>query len=118
MLVTNLLSFILFFTSNSASYFGNDGYMPLISKPTNCSSSLNFSSFMFSTKLSGSLIKLFLDVVICRNSFDESLPILYAAEFCVLMTSPILTDFYVSLIMVLQKVFSEYEALNLYMIFH
>ena len=48
---------------------------------------------MFSTKLFGSLIKLFLDVVIFRNSFDKSLPILYTAEFCVLMTSLIFNGF-------------------------
>ena len=48
---------------------------------------------MFSTKHFESLIKLFPDVVICRNSFDKSLPILYTAEFCVLITSLIFNGF-------------------------
>ena len=87
-LVTNLLSFIMFFIPDSTSYFGNGGYMSLLlSKLTNCSSSLNFSSFTFSTNFFDSLIKLFLDVVICRNCFEKSLPILYIAEFCGLITS-------------------------------
>ena len=46
-LVENLLSFILFLISDSTSYSGNGGYMSLISKLTNCSSSLNFSSYVF-----------------------------------------------------------------------
>ena len=70
-LVTNLLSFILFVISDSTSFFGYDGYMSLISELTSCSSSLNFSSFMFSTKLFESLIKLFPDAVICCNCFDK-----------------------------------------------
>ena len=87
-LVTNLLSFIMFFIPDSTSYFGNDGYMSLLlSKLTNCSSSLNFSSFMFSTNLFDSLIKIFPDSLIYRNSFDISSPILYIAEFCVLITN-------------------------------
>ena len=36
-LLTNLLSFILFIISDSTSYFSNDGYMSLISKLTNWS---------------------------------------------------------------------------------
>ena len=73
-LVTNLLSFILFFISDSTSYFGKDGYMSLISRLTNCSSSLIFSSFMFSTKLFDSLIKHFSDVAMRRNSLTNVLP--------------------------------------------
>ena len=72
---------------------------------------------MFSTKLFESS-KLISDVAICRNSFDKRLPILYTAEVCVLLASLILLNFYVSLTIILQKVFSEYEALNLYIIFH
>ena len=68
--------------------------MPLISKLTNCSSSLNFSSVMFSTKVFESLIKLFLDVLNCCNYFDKSLPILYTAEFSMLITSLIFNRFF------------------------
>ena len=85
--VTNVLSFILFFISGSTSYFGNDRYMALTSKLANLLSSINFSSFMFSTKLFEFLIKCFLDVVSCCNSFDKGLPVLCTAEFCVLVTS-------------------------------
>ena len=71
---SQFLSFILFFISDSTSYFGNDGYMSLISRLTNCSSSLIFSSFMFATKLFESLIKHFSDVAMCRNSLTNVLP--------------------------------------------
>ena len=55
--------------------------MSLKSKLTNSSSSLKFSFFMFCTKPFESLIKLFTDVVICRNfPFDKSLPVLDTAE--------------------------------------
>ena len=67
--------------------------MSLISKLTNCLSSLNFSCFMFSTKVFKSLIKLFPDVVIYLNSFDKNFPILYMAEFCVLNTSLLFNGF-------------------------
>ena len=65
-LVTNLLSFILFLISDSTSYFGNDGYMSLMSRLANCSALLKFSSFMFSTKSFDSLIKHFSGVAMCR----------------------------------------------------
>ena len=48
---------------------------------------------MFSIKLFEPLIKLFPDVVICHNSFDKKLPMLYTAEFCVLITSLIFNRF-------------------------
>ena len=82
-----LLLFILFFISDSTSYFGDEGYMILISKITNCLLSLNFSSFMFSAKLFESLITLFTDVVNFRNCFDKNLLISYTTEFCVLVCS-------------------------------
>ena len=44
------------------------------------------------TQLFESLTNLFSDVIICCNSFDKSSPILYAAEFCVLITSLIFNE--------------------------
>ena len=83
-LVMNLVLFILFFISDNTPYFGNDGYVSLISKLTYCSSLLNFSSFMFFYKIVESLIKLSY-AVICYDFFDKILPILYTAEFFVLI---------------------------------
>ena len=78
-----MLSFILFFISDSTLYFGNDVYMSLISKLKNCSTSLNFSSFMSSTKRFESLIEVFSDAVKFHNSFVKCLSILYTVEILV-----------------------------------
>ena len=88
-----MLSVILFFISNSQSYFGNEKYMSVIQKRTNCLSSLNLSSIMFSTKIFESLIKLVFDAVNCCNYFDKNLTILYAVEFSVLIPSLIFNKF-------------------------